>query len=391
MKSVTGEYVWSATAVHGRCRAFVPHPLPPPPMLLDRARLEAALGRANRGLGALRGIRNFLSAPDDLLEAYVRREATLSSQIEGTRSSLDDLMAREAEGGAAPPGDDLTESSNYVAALNHGVSRLRAAPPEGLPLCLRLLREMHGILLKSGRGAAQNPGEFRRSQNWVGGAAPGNGDFFPPPPERLTECAGALEKFITEPDGRWDPLIRAGLAHVQFETIHPFLDGNGRLGRLLIMLMIINDGALDDPWLYVSLPIKKTRGEYYRRLTAVRAEGDWAGWLLYFLGAVAEAAADVFATAREISDLFARDREKIEKAGRRAPAVFAAHGALQRRYIVSVPGLVRMTRYSQPTAQAAINRLCKLGIAAPMDARRRNRLFVYGAYREILMRDGEPL
>ena len=391
MTSIPGEYVWSATAVHGRCRAFVPHPLPSPRMSLDRARLEAALGRANRGLGALCGIRNLLSSPNDLLEAYVRREATLSSQIEGTRSSLDNLMALETQSPTVPPNDDEAESSNYVAALNHGLSRLRDTTSDGLPLCLRLLREMHRILLKSGRGATRNPGEFRRSQNWIGGNFPTDGDFFPPPPERLTECIGALETFITEPDDNWDPLIRAGLVHAQFEIIHPFLDGNGRLGRLLIVLMLINDRVLDDPWLYVSLPIKKTRSEYYRRLRAVHTEADWTGWLLYFLGAVAEAAADVFATAREISELFTRDRKKIEKAGRRSQVTFDVYSALQRHYIVSVPELVQMMEYSQPALQAAIDRLCRLKIVSPKDTRLRNRSFVYDAYREILIRDGEPL
>ena len=393
MTTLSGNYVPSVT-IHGPCRAYVPHPLPPRASL-DRARLEAALGRANRGLGALRGIRNLLSNPSHLLRGHVRREAVLSSQIEGTRSSLDDLMARDSQPAppaSRPPDDDLVESSNYADALNHGLARMRAPEPGGLPLSMRLLREMHGILLQSGRGAARNPGEFRRTQNWVGGMPPGDDDFFPPPPDRLDECVAALEKFVAAPDQRGDPLIRAGLAHAQFETIHPFLDGNGRLGRLLIVLMLINEDALDDPWLYVSLPIKKTRDEYYRRLDAVRKNDDWTGWLLYFLSVVAEAADDVFSAAREAEDLFARDRAKIERSGRRAPATLAAHDALQRGYIVSAPGLAREIGCSQPTALAAINRLIALDIVRPMDeSRRRNRRFVYAAYREILIRDGEPL
>ena len=368
--------------VNGERRmAFVPGPLSrlPPP---DWGRLTPALGAASRAVGALQSIRNLLPNPDHYLEGCVRREALFSSQIEGTQSSLDDLMLIE---GGPEPNDDAAETSNYVKALRRGISHLREELPGALPMSLRLLLDLHQILLRSGRGAGMGPGEFRRNQNWVG-------EHVPPPPNRVPECMGELENFIANPAPDIPPLIRAGLAHVQFETIHPFRDGNGRMGRLLIALMLINEGELDEPWLYVSLPIKKTRREYYDRLHAVRTEGDWTGWLLYFLQVVADAAKNTVETAQEADKLFRRDKDRITgSVGVRSHAPFAVHEALQRFHISSIPRLEKETGFSYPAVKDALKRLGEIDIVRPFDGRRWAKRFVYHEYREILRRDGEPL
>lgn len=372
-----------------RRMAFVPGPLSslPPP---DWGRLAPALGSASRAVGALRGIDKQIPNTAHFLDGCVRREALFSSQIEGTQSSLDDLLLdedgkRKKAGDGNPPDDDRAETSNYVSALRRGLERLRGRPPDGLPLSLRLLRELHRILLQSGRGKETGPGEFRRSQNRVG-------EHIPPPPNRVAECMGELENFIASPGAGADPLIRAGLAHVQFETIHPFRDGNGRVGRLLIVLMLVNEGVLNEPWLYVSLPIKQSRREYYDRLDAVRKEGDWTGWLLYFLRVVADAATAAGETAREVSGLFQRDAEMIlDRAGARSPAPREVHQALQRFPISSIRRLEKETGLSQPAVKNALDRLGEMEIVRPFDGRRWRKLFVYHKYMEILRRDSEPL
>ena len=371
--------------------AFVPGPLSSLPHLdsLDWGRLAPALAAASRAVGALQGVHNLLPSVSHFLDGCVWREALFSSQIEGTQSSLDDLLLseeRKGKGSGGPePSDDAAETSNHVEALRRGLSHLRGEFPGALPMSLRLLLELHRILLRSGRGAGMAPGEFRRNQNWVG-------EHVPPPPNRVPECMGALENFIAAPAPGMVPLVRAGLAHVQFETIHPFRDGNGRMGRLLIALMLINEGELDEPWLYVSLPIKQTRREYYDRLHAVRAEGDWTGWLLYFLRVVAAAAEDAARTAREAADLFRRDAGKIEgSVGVRSPAPFAVHEAMQRFPISLVSRLEKETGFSYPAVKNALNRLGELGIVRPFDGRSWGKRFVYHEYMEILRRDGEPL
>ena len=325
--------------------AFAPEPLSSLPAP-DWGRLVSALGDASRAVGALRSIRNLLPNSDYFLEGCVKREALYSSQVEGTQSSLDDLLLdedgkRKSANGGNSPDDDRAETSNYVAALKSGLNHLRGDAPDRLPLSLRLLRNLHQTLLKSGRGSQKSPGEFRSGQNWIGDYV-----HIPPPPNQMKECMEELEKFIVQPDSALnDPLIRAGMAHAQFETIHPFLDGNGRMGRLLIVLMLINEGALDDPWLCVSLPVKKSRREYYERLQSTRTTGDWTVWLLYFLRVVAEAAGDAEKTAREANALFLRDREKIRnEIGAQSSAPAAVHQALQRFPIASISRLAKAVR-----------------------------------------------
>ena len=394
----------ASAAPHGRqisvtirgkpCAAFVPGPLSSLPAP-DWARLSVKLGQANRAVGALRGIRNLLPNPDHLLSGCVFREALYSSQVEGTQSSMDDLLlAQEDDSETAAdtkrsPLDDRAETSNYVKALNHGIAHLRDEFEGSLPLSLRLLRNLHAMLLKSGRGARKSPGEFRRIQNWVGG---GDLNHIPPPPSAVEDCMTELESFIVAPDSEMDPLIRAGLAHAQFETIHPFLDGNGRIGRLLIVLMLINEQVLDDPWLYVSLSIKKSRQRYYEYLQSTRISGDWTEWLLYFLQVITEAAQDAEATAQEADALFRRDEQKItQEVGVRSPAPLAVHRALQSLPISSIPWLQKDTEFSQPAIKAALDRLIEIGIVRPFDDRAWRRRFVYHDYMEILRRDGEPL
>ncbi|PKM00905.1 MAG: cell filamentation protein Fic, partial [Gammaproteobacteria bacterium HGW-Gammaproteobacteria-7] len=283
---------------------------------MARPELIALKERADQALGRLDGITLLLPDPEIFLYQYVRKEALLSSQIEGTQSSLSDLLLFELDEAPGVPLDDVEEVSNYVAALNHGLRRMRE---DGFPLSLRLLREMHEKLLHGGRGAHKTPGEFRRSQNWIGGRSPATASFVPPPPEHLTQCLGEFETFLHE--GDVPTVIRTALAHVQFETIHPFLDGNGRLGRLLIALMLCSDGVLREPSLYLSLYFKTHRARYYALLDAVRTQGDWEGWLAFFLDGVAETAQQAVDTAQRLLQLLAVDRARIAGLGRRAGTV----------------------------------------------------------------------
>jgi Fic family protein len=272
-------------------RAFVPPPLPPEPQIDVLALLER-LSLAERALGRLDGITMLLPRQELFLYMYVRKEAVLSSQIEGTQSTLSDLLRFETEAQAGQPIDDIREVSNYVDAMMYGLERL-----EDLPLSLRLIREMHQRLLQSGRGGTKNPGEFRRSQNWIGGSRPGNALFVPPPPTEMNDCLDALERFMHEDGSRLPALIKAGLLHVQFETIHPFLDGNGRIGRLLVTLYLCVNGVLRKPLLYLSLYLKTHRSDYYRLLQEVREHGAWEAWLDFFLTGVADTANQAFEAA----------------------------------------------------------------------------------------------
>ena len=302
-----GAYV-ETSAGGERVRAYVPAPLPPKPSL-ELGRFMHVYERAIAAVGRLDGVTTILPSTPLFLYMYVRKEALLSSQIEGTQSSLSDLLLFENHEAPAVELDDVTEVSNYVAAIEHGVSRMRG----GFPLSLRLIREMHAILLKSGRGAAQQPGEFRRSQNWIGGTRPGNALFVPPPPNRLDECLDALERFLHSEDAALPPLIRAALAHVQFETIHPFLDGNGRLGRLLITLILCEAGVLREPILYLSLFLKSRRDDYYRLLQEVRLKNNWEEWILYVLRGVEQTATQTIQQIKEINKLFSKTQETIKK------------------------------------------------------------------------------
>ncbi len=290
-------------------RLYVPRPLPPdPPLALGPEDIDR-LERANRALGRLDALAQLLPDPDLFLYFYVRKEAVLSSQIEGTQSSLSDLLLFETDSAPGVPLDDVQEVSRYVAAMNHGIERLRG----DFPLSLRLVREIHEKLLAKGRGAGKEPGQFRRSQNWIGGSRPGNAFYVPPPPEMVVECLGRLEKFIHDDPVKTPTLLKAALVHVQFETIHPFLDGNGRLGRLLITLILCNEGALRQPLLYLSLYFKQHRERYYELLQRVRTTGDWESWIRFFLEGVEQ-------TAGQAVDWRPRFESSSPEIGRASPS-----------------------------------------------------------------------
>lgn len=384
-RTPSGRYVTISTA-GGVCEAFIPDPLPPAAMPSVDA-IQDLYEKANRALGKLDGLASALPEVSLVLYMYIRKEAVLSSQIEGTQSSLADLLLFEDEGVPGVPLDDVQEVSNYVAALTHGVKRLG----EGFPLSLRLIREIHHILLSRGRGHDKDPGEFRRSQNWIGGTRPGNALFVPPPPENVMECMGALEKFFHNDPLPTPTLIKAALSHVQFETIHPFLDGNGRLGRLLITLLLCAENVLKEPLLYLSLYFKKHRTQYYELLGKVRSEGDWQGWLEFFLKGVKATSDQAAHTATRLLALFDEDRERIQKIGRPAGSALRVHQYLKRKPLMTVPTAARALELTEPTVRSSIRHLADLGIVKEIGARKRNRLFAYDTYIGILSEGTEPL
>ncbi len=388
-RQATGHYEVTSTAGE-TVRAFVPAPLPPEPALSLTGPLQALHERALLACGRLDGVSSLLPDPGLFLYAYVRREALLSSQIEGTQSSLSDLLLFELEEAPGVPFDDVVEVSSYVAGLEHGLTRLA----EGFPLSCRLLRESHGRLLARGRGADRLPGEFRRSQNWIGGTRPGNALFVPPPPGLVEDCMGQLEQFIHgghHGEHSLPVLVRAALAHVQFETIHPFLDGNGRLGRLLIVLMLIDAGVLQQPLLYLSLFFKQHRSRYYELLDGVRQQGDWEAWIDFFLEGVETTASAAVATAHRLLELFRSDEARLEGLGRSGPSVRLGYAALRQRPLTSTKQLKELSGLSFPTASKAIEALVALGIAREITGGQRNRLFAYDAYLAILSEGTEPL
>jgi Fic family protein len=367
-------------------RANLPPALPPNPAVrLDGFQL--LYEQANQSLGRLDGLASALPDLGLFIYAYVRKEAVLSSQIEGTQSSLSDLLLFENDEAPGVPIHDVQEVSNYVAALNHGPARLRG----GFPLSLRLFRQIHEVLLSKGRGSTKEPGEFRRSQNWIGGTRPGNAAFVPPPPERVMECMGALETFLHAERPGLPPLIKAGLVHVQFETIHPFLNGNGRLGRLLITFLLCAAGALQEPILYLSLFFKTHRQTYYDRLTRVREKGDWEAWIEFFLTGVKETSEQAVAAARQIMTLLDADRSKVASLGRPAATALRIFQHLQTNPILSIPTTAQKLGISFPTVRSAVNHLQKLGVLRKITGKQRRRLFVYAAYMKILNEGTEPL
>jgi len=368
-------------------RAFVPAHLPPDPPLDLNGKLQQLLERALIALGRLDSVTVLLPDPTLFIYAYVRKEAVLSSQIEGTQSSFSDLVMFESDEAPGVPIDDVVEVSNYVAALDHGLGRLRG----GFPLSNRLIREIHGVLLAEGRGSEKSPGEFRTSQNWIGGSRPGNAVFVPPPPTEVANCMGALERFLHATDDGLPVLVRAGLAHVQFETIHPFLDGNGRVGRLLITLLLSSAGVLREPLLYLSLYLKQNRSAYYDLLDEVRRTGDWEAWLAFFLDGVRETAEGAVATSTRLTDLFKGNGARIEGLGRRAGSALRVHEALTAYPIRSLSQVCGHTGLTHPTASSAMEALVELGIAREVTGRRRGRLFAYDGYLSILNEGTEPL
>jgi Fic family protein len=368
-------------------RAFVPNPLPPePPIELSGGR-QRLLERAILALGRLDSITTLLPDPQLFLYAYVRREAVLSSQIEGTQSSLSDLLLFELEEAPGVPFDDVVEVSNYVGALEHGMARLR----DGFPLSNRLIREMHEKLLARGCGNDEQPGEFRRSQNWIGGTRPGTAHFVPPPPLLVNELMSALERTFHEPNGHYPVLVTAALAHVQFETIHPFLDGNGRIGRLLIPLLLHNAGILQQPLLYLSLYFKQHRDQYYRLLDRVRATGDWEAWLDFFLEGVVTIATGAVDTAQRLVALVKEDTSRVQAAGRGAATMLRVLQSMHERPIITLSEVSRRTSLSFPTSAKGMSSLLTLGLVRELTGFRRNRVFAYDSYLAILNEGTEPL
>ncbi len=386
-RNKTGEFVTVSTVGGETCKAFIPKPLPPKPVLSINSELQNAIDKALIALGRLDSVSILLPDTSLFLYMYIRKEAVLSSQIEGTQSSLTDLLIFESRGKPGVPLDDVQEVSNYVAAMRHGLDRLQG----GFPLSLRLIKEIHEILLSKGRGSDKNPGEFRKSQNWIGGTRPGNAAFIPAPPDKVIECMGALENFLHDEPMKTPVLIKAALAHAQFESIHPFLDGNGRLGRLLITLILCNEGVIKEPMLYLSLYLKTHRQEYYDLLQNLRIKGDWEKWLRFFVTGIIETAELAVKTAKTIVKLFKADQEKISMIGKSAGSASIVHNALQQKPLASIAELADMTKLSVPTVTSVLSHLQDAGIVKEVTGYKRGRLFRYDQYLAILDEGTEPL
>jgi Fic family protein len=383
-RALQGQYVTISTAGE-KAQAFIPAPLPPHPPIDWTPELRNKFDQALLALGRLDSVSTLLPDTALFLYMFVRKEAVLSSMIEGTQSSLADLLLYELDQEPGVPLDDVREVSNYVAALNHGLHLLE----EGLPLSLRLIREIHGVLLTKGRGSIQTPGEFRRSQNWIGGTRPGNAAFVPPPAEQVMECMGKLELFLHDLPDPTPVLLKAALAHVQFETIHPFLDGNGRLGRLLITLLLCEQKVLREPMLYLSLYFKTHRQYYYELLNNVRLTGEWEAWLDFFAEAVIFTASQAVETAQQLLDLSKQDRDKINGLGRASASTLQVHLALMEHPISTSGSLVEKTGITPATVNKALSHMEQLGIVRELTAQKRNRLFSYAGYVEIISRGTE--
>ena len=382
MARTTGKY--EKTTVAGEeVRAFIPYPLPPrrPALQMDPAMLEA-LRTAEADLARLAVAGEMVPSIEWLVYAFVRKEAVLSSQIEGTQASLVDLLTHEATGADdVPKGSDVDEVCNYLAALSFARSELRR--PKGLPLSMRLLNQTHRRLMAGRVGQHARPGEVRRSQNWVGGTRPGNAVFVPPPPHVLREVLGAFERemYAAKP---MHPLVRCALLHAQFETIHPYLDGNGRVGRLLIALLLEHWGLLEEPLLYLSLFFKSHREEYYNRLGAVRTDGDWEGWVSFFLEGVRATADETTITVRDLFALVSRDRGSVLAHPATTVTAVRLFEELPQKPMVTIAGVTDLVDATKPTATKAINALVDAGILVETTGRRRDRVFSYAAYLDLL-------
>lgn len=357
----------------GGYAAFIPAPLPPVPPLDFTPQLQRIHEEAVHAVGQLEGLSRTMD-PDRLLYMYVRKEAVLSSQIEGTQSTLSDLLEYENDVVPGTPLHDVQEVSRYVAALYHGLRRIQSGD---LPLSLRLIRELHGVLMHEGRGSKQAPGDFRRTQNWIGGTRPGNARFVPPPPHEMMGALDNLERFLHDEYGRTAPIIKAGLAHAQFETIHPFLDGNGRIGRLLISLIFGSEGLLTRPFFYFSLYLKENRADYYDALQRVRTHGDWEGWLSFYLVGVEAVAKQATETTIALRTMFEEDQQKVMQLGRAAGSALRVYDLLRERIVLSAPKAAEELKLTWPTANAALQRLVRIGIAHEATGRSRDRLYVY--------------
>lgn len=363
-----------------RISSFIPSPLPPKPSIDWGGALHQALEAAIFALGRLDGVVALLPDPNLFLYTYLRKEAVLSSQIEGSQSSLSDLLRYELDESPGVPRGDAEECSCYIRAIEYGLKRLE----EGFPLSNRLLRDIHSILLSNGRGRDKMPGHFRSSQNWIGGTRPGNAHFVPPPPTELAECMGNLESFLHAKEDGLPTLVRAGLAHVQFETIHPFLDGNGRMGRMLITLLFCHTGILRTPLLYLSLFLKQNRGTYYELLDNVRLKGDWETWLAFFFKGIQVTADDAVSTYNRISQIFTADINKIETNNLRIGSALRVHEALMFRPITTIAEICKQTNLTFPTVSATMGILVDLQIASEITGRTHNRIFAYDHFISVL-------
>jgi Fic family protein len=363
---------------------FHPHPLPPDPPLAVDHEIQELLDTANQALGRLDGVTLLLPNPDQFLYSYIRKEAVLSSQIEGTQSSLSDLLLFEHDVAPGVPIEDVRETANYIAAMSHGLHRMRH---DDFPLSLRLITEIHERLLAGGRGGERAPGEFRRTQNWIGGTRPGNARYVPPPPHEVMPTMGALEKFMHDDPEPTPILLKAALAHAQFETIHPFLDGNGRVGRLLVTLLLCaqEPGVLARPLLYLSLYLKQNREEYYRHLQRIRTHGEWEEWVKFFLEGVIEVSRSATDTTQRIVGLVDRDRRRVlDGLGRAAGSASQVHDLAVNRIVFAIPEAALQLNLSEVTIGKAAGHLEGLGIVREVTGRARNRLYLYGEYFDIL-------
>ena len=381
MARQTGRYRITTT-LGEQVRAFVPYPLPPadPPLTIDESTAVIHAG-AQAALSRLAVAGAMVPDTDWFLYGFVRKEAVITSQIEGTQATLPDIVTYEVTDRAERP-DDVEEVCNYVDALAHARGQL--SDPSGLPLSVRRLRDAHRILMRGARGADKLPGKLRRSQNWIGGSRPGSARFVPPPPEDVPDVLTALERWW-HADSDLPPLVRTGLAHVQFETIHPFLDGNGRIGRLLIALLIEHWGLLDQPLLYLSVAFRRAQPEYYARLAAVRTDGDWEGWTRFFLGCVREAADDGVRVARDLHAIVGRDRSRIMAHDRSTVAAIQLLERLPSNPVVTVSGVADLLGMTAPPARKAIELLERLDVLREISGKRRGRAYSYHGYLEALI------
>ena len=382
MTRTTGTYAISTTLGES-VRAFVPYALPPAAPALSASVFADCNRQAELALARLSGVSGLVPSVDWLLYSAIRKEALLTSQIEGTQATLTDLFDEEA-GFKVSNTDDVEEVTNYLRAFRWVQAQLR--DPKGLPISVRLLCDAHRLLLDGARGAGKQPGELRRSQNWIGGTRPGNALFVPPPPERVAELLADMERFIHDTATDLPPLVKMALIHAQFETIHPFLDGNGRIGRLLITALFEYWGVLSEPLLYVSAYLKQHQAEYYRRLSAIRTDGDWESWVTFFLEGVASAAGDAEKTIIEVASLLAADRKRLLQSVKAGPTSYRLFEMLPVMPRFTIEHVRQQLGTSFPTATAAVKVLVDLGIAVEMTGQKKNRSYSYQTYVELLSR-----
>ena len=379
---ITGSYTVTTTLGES-VRAFVPRPLPPADPPLPSSDFFDLNRQAELALARLAGVSGLVPSVEWLLYSAIRKEALLTSQIEGTQATLTDLFDEEA-GLKVSNADDVEEITNYLRAFRWVQAQLR--DPQGLPISVRMLCEAHRLLLDGVRGAGKQPGELRRSQNWIGGTRPGNAAFVPPPPHEVADLLASLERFVHTPDADLPPMVRVALIHAQFETIHPFLDGNGRIGRLLIAALFEHWGLLAEPLMYLSGYLKQHQAEYYRRLSAIRTDGDWEGWVAFFLEGVAVASADAERSIIDVASLITADRKCLLDSTKAGPISYRLFELLPMMPRFSVEHVRRRLETTFPTASAAVSLLEDLGIVVELTGQKKNRIYSYQAYVELLSR-----